>query len=174
MKQAGILNLWVGVESASERVLKMMNKHINYDQTIAACQRLRDNGLNTRTLWVIGHPGDNPEEAALSLTELKRLYNQQLIAEAQPALFIPYPGTQFYDHPESYGMQILSYDWRRWERWSGKPIHQLDEFSADQIAEFYEKTRQVVHARYNLENLVKNRKAGSDQVQEETSLRIVC
>ena len=152
LKSAGIYNIWIGIETASAQVLRMMKKRIGYDQTVEACRRLRDNGINAGSLWVIGHPGDNPQEAAHSLSELKRLYAQQLIKWAQAALFIPYPGTPFFDHPESYGIAILTFDWRRWDRWSGHPIHELKDFTAEQIAAFYQKSVAVVQSQERIES----------------------
>ena len=156
LKAVGINNIWIGIESASAQVLRMMNKRIGYDQTVEACRRLRDNGFNARSLWVIGHPGDNPQEAEYSLHELKRLYAQQLIRQAQPAIFVPFPGTPFFDQPERYGMEILTFDWRRWDLWSGQPVHQLEDFTTEQIAAFYQKTLAVVQSQARLESYLES------------------
>ena len=152
LKTAGISNVWLGVETSSTKVLKMMRKRTGFDQAVVACRQLQAGGLDAYSLWVIGHPGDNLEEAERSLSDLKRLYAEGLIKKAEPAVFVPYPGTRFFDRPEKYGMEILTFDWRKWQRHGGQPVHQLADFTADQIAEFYQKTVDVVEGQGRMDD----------------------
>ena len=70
LKGTGIRYVELGIESASPKVLKMMNKKTDREKIIACCAKLKRNNFKTHGLWMIGHPGDNPVEAQYSLDTL--------------------------------------------------------------------------------------------------------
>jgi anaerobic magnesium-protoporphyrin IX monomethyl ester cyclase len=146
LKRANIRNVYLGIESASAKVLKAMNKNITEAQIIAACKKLKEQEISVHGFWMIGHPGDDPQEAAHSLKTFKYLFEKDLIQGAEVNVFLPYPGTPFFNEPKKYGIKILSYDWSRWERWCSKPMCQLKNFSAKEIGGFYNKMTSIARA----------------------------
>ncbi len=133
MKRAGINNLILGIESASPKVLKSMNKRITPGQAEAACRRAAEYGLIVATFWIIGHPGDNPEEATITLDAISRFYREGMHRNSEIAMFVPYPGIKIFEHPEEFDLEILTYNWEKWARFNSEPVCQLRGFSAQDI-----------------------------------------
>jgi len=133
LQKANIKAVWVGLESASEKVRSKMNKTITMDQIMAGCEKMRDAGFEIGSFWIIGHPGDNPREAEHSIDTLQTMLAKGLTTYMDIALFVPYPGTVFFSHPRGHGVQILTYDWAKWRRFTFEPVCQLDDFSAEEM-----------------------------------------
>ncbi|MCX5704312.1 MAG: radical SAM protein, partial [Candidatus Omnitrophica bacterium] len=55
----GLERARIGVESASSRVLKMMNKGVLPEQTRKSLMNFAQSGIKTTTLWIAGFPGES-------------------------------------------------------------------------------------------------------------------
>lgn len=62
MARAGCVGLYVGVESGSDRILKVMQKLETRADFIEKFPILHANGISTYTTWVYGSPGEMPED----------------------------------------------------------------------------------------------------------------
>lgn len=134
VRRAGMNWASMGVESVSPKVLTMMNRaNLTRERIIDACRILRNNDMHVHTYWIVGHPGDTPEESEDSFKFLTYLIENDLCQTAEAMIFQPYPGTCFFENPEKYGVEILEPDWSRWNRFDSRPISQLTDFPADEI-----------------------------------------
>jgi anaerobic magnesium-protoporphyrin IX monomethyl ester cyclase len=93
LAEAGAEEVWLGVESGSQKILDAMDKGSTVAQARAATRSLKAAGI--RACWFIqlGYPGETWED--LSLT-------RNLIAEEQPndigvSVAYPLPGTRFHE-----------------------------------------------------------------------------
>lgn len=143
IRETGIQTVCMGIESGSPKVLKMMNKKISREQIISTCGKLRENNLKPLGFWMIGHPGDNPEEAECSFEFFRELLQKELLWAAHVCIFDPDVGTPFFQQPEKYGIQILTYDWTQWSQ-DDKAICQLEDFSAADILKYYRKAVELI------------------------------
>ena len=146
MKRAGIHNLSVGAESGSQVVLDAMGKGLRVEQIAQAMGMARDTGVATNGFFILGHPGDSPEQAAVSRDFVERCFQQELLNWTDLSIFTPYPGTPYFAAPERYGVELLGRDWSLWRR-SNRPIAQLAGYSAGEIYLDYLRLLQV-QARY--------------------------
>jgi radical SAM superfamily enzyme YgiQ (UPF0313 family) len=137
MRDAGIRGIIFGIESASDEVLAAMNKRITIDQAREACRLASGLGLTTGTFWLFGHPGDSPERAQKSLDVIEEFYREGLHCGITASMFVPYPGTPFYENPGAHGLEILSRDWEKWGRFNEERICRLDTFPEDLVIEYY-------------------------------------
>ena len=156
ISKAGIKRVYLGIESASPKVLRMMNKNITLRQVFSDCEKLKRKKISVGSFWIIGHPGDNPKEASYSLRIFHELFSRQLIQEACIEIFVPLPGTRFYNQPKEFGIEILTYDWREWRRpYSrfNRPIHRLQDFSAEEITHFYRKSLNISYCHKTINSL---------------------
>jgi len=141
--EVGIEKIIFGIESGSEKVLKMMNKRITRNDIIAACRRAKDAGLNVNGFFIIGHPGDNLDEFEVTYELADYLLTGDLVDGGVVAKFIPYPGTAPFRRQERFGVEILSYDWSKWGRFGGfYPVSQLRDFSSEQIHSCWRRLRE--------------------------------
>ncbi len=133
LKATGIKILCAGIENFSPRVLKMMNKKQDHAAITAGCRKLREQAIWLNAYWLIGHPGDTPAEAAATHAGFRDFCERGLINSGHAFIFVPYPGTEFYNNPDRYGIKITTYDWKKWQRWTDSPVSCLEDFSAPEI-----------------------------------------
>ena len=93
MEWAGCEELWMGVESGSQKILNDMRKGITVEQIREAFRIANDFGFKRRAYCLLGMP--NETLADIKMTE-------SLIDEIKPdsvgfTILAPYPGTAFYD-----------------------------------------------------------------------------
>jgi anaerobic magnesium-protoporphyrin IX monomethyl ester cyclase len=93
LAEAGAEEVWLGVESGSQKVLDAMEKGSHVTEACAATRLLKAAGI--RACWFIqlGYPGETWEDISLT---------RNLIVEEQPhdigvSVAYPLPGTRFYD-----------------------------------------------------------------------------
>lgn len=104
LKSAGCELISWGIESGSQEMLNRMNKQTTVEANALAIRKAKEVGLTTRAFFVIGFPGETKE----TLAQTKRF-----IEEVQPdqyfvSNFVPYPGTDVWDHPKKYGVRWIS------------------------------------------------------------------
>lgn len=132
MRKAGMRWVCVGVESGSQKVLNTMNKEIRVEQIRDGLVLARRAGLSASGFLIIGHPGDNPEESAVTRGFVDQLFRDDLINWLDLSTFSPYPGTPYHSAPERHGVEILVRDWNLWRR-TNRPVAQLTDYPAEQI-----------------------------------------
>jgi len=109
MREANFRRVTLGVESGSPRILKMIRKGETNEDVKRALRLLRVAGIHSHAFFMIGLPGETPEDMELS---------KKLILEAQPDhveinMVTPYPGTDIFQKLiEEDPMKI-----DRWYRW---------------------------------------------------------
>ncbi|MBI5533684.1 MAG: radical SAM protein [Deltaproteobacteria bacterium] len=119
MKRAGCLNLHVGYESASPRVLKRIRKGISVERMERFTRDAKRAGLHIHGDFALGFPGETMAEAQQTVRMAKRLNPES----AQFQLMIPFPGTPFHDDMDANG----------WLNAEGQP--DMPQFSNNQIRE---------------------------------------
>jgi radical SAM superfamily enzyme YgiQ (UPF0313 family) len=93
MKEAGCLQVAVGFESGSQRVLDAIGKGTTVERNLEAARRIREAGLKVRGCFILGVPGETPED--IRLTE--RFIDQAPIDFAGIHFLTPMPGTVLFD-----------------------------------------------------------------------------
>lgn len=86
-RQAGFYRARLGVESGSQHVLDLMEKHLEVDQIRGSIASLANVGIKTTTYWVIGYPGETEADFQLTLDLIKELKNDIYEAECNPFHF---------------------------------------------------------------------------------------
>lgn len=102
--KAGCCTLYYGMESANERVLGLMDKHVK--QAVIA-RNLRDAakaGIWNHVMAFYGFPGETREEAEETRQFL--LEHQQDIHSVELFYFVAYRHTPIVRHPEKFGITI--------------------------------------------------------------------
>ena len=107
MKRAGCVEVDLGVESASQRVLDMNNKQISLEQAYSAIRSCKEAGLRVRLFFMIGLPGEPKDISKITIDFVKKTRPDA----ANLGTFVPYPGCDAFDRPEAYDMKILTRDY---------------------------------------------------------------
>src|SRR5262249_18976462 len=67
MKAAGCWKLFHGIESASERIQRHIDKRLDVHEVVSTVATLRDHGISSTCSFVIGFPEESPAELSASI-----------------------------------------------------------------------------------------------------------
>jgi anaerobic magnesium-protoporphyrin IX monomethyl ester cyclase len=92
LKRAGCSEVWMGVESGSQKVLDAMDKGLRVEEVVAARQHLKDQGILACYFLQLGYPGERWDDIQKTIS---------LVRETRPdnigvSFSYPLPNTQFY------------------------------------------------------------------------------
>ena len=93
LARAGCVEVWMGVESGSQKILDAMDKGIRIEQVAQARKCLRENGIRACYFLQFGYPGEKWCDIEKTI---------QMVRETQPddlgiSVSYPLPGTKFYE-----------------------------------------------------------------------------
>ena len=106
MKRAGCHYIRFGIESGSQKMLKIMKKGISLAQIERAFNLCRKAGIKTQAFFLFGIPGETQETIKETIEFAKDLKADS----AQFAVVIPHPGTELYEVCKKNG-------WLRYSSW---------------------------------------------------------
>ncbi len=115
LKEAGFNWLAFGIESASERVRKDVDKGFKQDVIFRTIERVRNAGINVIANFIFGLPEDDLE----SMQETLNMAVQLSCEFANFYCAMAYPGSHLYNLASKEG-------WPLPERWSGYSQHSVD------------------------------------------------
>lgn len=144
MKKAGCYSFDFGVESGSERILRIMNKSITIDQVLKAYALVKKAGMQTSAYFMLGNIGETLEDAEKTFELAKKL-------NANYTIFYyttPFPGTKLYDESVKNGWLQNCNDFN--ESWtireSDDPVLTIH-FTADELRSLRAKYQNYFFAR---------------------------
>ncbi len=102
----GFRDLCIGVESGSDRILKLEHKGTTRAKNLAAAKMIKDAGFGLKTFCMIGHPSETRDDVEATCDFLR---------EAKPdhfdvAMLQPYPGSRIYNEAQP-STEFEGYDW---------------------------------------------------------------
>ena len=106
IKEAGCRSVSFGIETASERLLELINKKTSIDKIVKAVHMARDAGLMVRGSFILGLPTETREDSLATIKFAKSLP----LDAAKFSIATPFPGTVFYEMAIKEGFNI-SGDW---------------------------------------------------------------
>jgi radical SAM superfamily enzyme YgiQ (UPF0313 family) len=101
MAGANCRRIYFGVESGSDAILSRVNKRITVRSIETGIEAAKKHGLRVKTGWIYGLPGTLDEQYE-SIALMRRLRPHEISVHQ----LIPFPGTEYYNHPEAYGIRI--------------------------------------------------------------------
>ena len=118
MKEAGLVRLSFGVESADKEVLRLMRKEVDVESMRNAFRLCNKLGISTLCGTMIGNPGETKETAMHTAKVIRSIPE---IRYAPVGIAIPYPGTELYHMAEAgmHGLKLLTKDFTKYSRYAG-------------------------------------------------------
>ncbi len=121
--EAGFTQLYIGVESGSNRILKFVKKGITRDQVLLANQKLRKVGISPKYSFMAGYPGETMRDVQETLDLMVRLVEENEDAgTTNLQLYSPYPGTELFDFCREQGFREPD----KLEDWAGSNWNRID------------------------------------------------
>ncbi|MDR3585675.1 MAG: radical SAM protein [Desulfosporosinus sp.] len=100
LKASGCSELFIGLESGSESILKLLNKNPNVAQTKEVLLKLFLCGINVKGYFIMGFPDETENDMYLTYNLAKQLKQLSLVMESSFRIsifqFRPYHGTLLY------------------------------------------------------------------------------
>jgi radical SAM superfamily enzyme YgiQ (UPF0313 family) len=97
MKKAGFRKLILGIESASERTIDILDKSLTREVIIEGCKMATMAGLQPHLTLMVGYPWETREDAMETLKLARYLMHEGLAHHLQATVIMPYPGTPLFD-----------------------------------------------------------------------------
>ena len=132
LSSAGFKLIYFGIEHFHPAVQKMMNKTSTLDQIKTGLKNAKHFNQLAGSFLLIGHPGDNLKRSKFSYSKTEHLIKETLLDEITPFTFIPYPGTDIFNNPKKYNLNILTKDFSKYAR-IYEPVIEYKDFSKDEI-----------------------------------------
>lgn len=82
LAEAGMVAVSGGLEVASDRLLKLMDKGVTIQQTVEACRHLRDVGIMVHTYLMYGFPTETLQETVDALETVRRMFDEGIVQSA--------------------------------------------------------------------------------------------
>ncbi len=82
LAEAGMVAVSGGLEVASDRLLKLIDKGVTIAQTIDACRHLRDAGIMVHTYLMYGFPTETLQETVDALETVRRMFDEGIVQSA--------------------------------------------------------------------------------------------
>jgi radical SAM superfamily enzyme YgiQ (UPF0313 family) len=151
-KEAGCVDIALGIESASQEVLEGVNKTIDLEKAKDYIHLLRNTGIGVRLHFIIGLPNEPADIVERTL---------KFIDESQPSSVLlsylcPLPGSELFDNPDKFGIRITTKDWDKYTltagRFDGKELptfvfEYVNGMSQKQIFDNYTRLQSILRER---------------------------
>ncbi|MBU1172313.1 MAG: B12-binding domain-containing radical SAM protein [Proteobacteria bacterium] len=105
--KAGCYQIYIGLESTSDRILKKMNKGITFEQIDEFFKGIEPN-LPIGVYMMIGFPGEREDEAEHGYRYVSQLVEQKKLTSFFYSHFIVKPGSAIWKNPSEFGITQLS------------------------------------------------------------------
>jgi anaerobic magnesium-protoporphyrin IX monomethyl ester cyclase len=136
LKRAGCTEIWMGVESGSQKVLNAMDKGLRVSDVVIARARLADEGIRACYFLQFGYPGEIWEDIQQTIAFVRNTRPDDIGI----SFSYPLPGTVFYERvQEQIGVK------RNWTDSDDLCVM----FRATYKDEFYKALRNALHAEVN-------------------------
>ncbi len=98
LRNAGFTELLIGVESGSDRILKMIRKGFTREQVIEANRKLVKAQISSKLSWMGGFPTESEEDLYQTVDLMLQLARENPYCSLTPlGIYTPYPGTELYE-----------------------------------------------------------------------------
>lgn len=112
MADAGCWNISFGIEAGTQKVLDTIKKGITLEQAKNAVKWCHETGIEARTTWILGLPGDTWESMMKTVD-----FAIEIDADyAQFQLLTVYPNTELWTTWKKHG-KLLTQDWSKYTIW---------------------------------------------------------
>lgn len=116
LARSGLVRLSFGLETIDPVMRVTMGKKVNIADYPRSNKICADNGVEAMNSLMIGLPGETRETIRATITWVKK---QKDIKQANVAIAVPYPGTEFYDQAlaGTHGVELLTDDFSAYLRY---------------------------------------------------------
>ena len=153
LAESGLEEVWVGAESASQKILDAMDKGTTVEQIYQATKILKDKKIKVAFFLQFGYLDENQEDIAKTIAMVKELMPDNIGISVS----YPLPGTKFYDKVKD--------DLKLKSNWTDSDDFDMM-FNGTYNSNYYRKLQRFVHKEFrklqgfqNLKKVISNPKS---------------
>ena len=107
---------------------------MNHTNQIEACETIRssDSSMAIHAYMIAGLPGSTRQTMFEKAKSMRDLVLKDLVDIIGNKIFVPYPGTPFFQQPNDFNITIKTKQWSKYDRRSF-PVYELKDLSAEEI-----------------------------------------
>jgi radical SAM superfamily enzyme YgiQ (UPF0313 family) len=130
---SGLIRLSFGLETVDTEMRKTMKKKVPLEYYVKANKICEKYGVEALNSVMIGLPGETRETVRKTLAWLR---NAREVKQANFAIAVPYPGTEFHERAQTgtHGVELLSQDFSRYLRY-GSAVTKVGELTSKDLIE---------------------------------------
>lgn len=141
LKQAGLCEGSLGIESFDNNVLKVLKKGTTADQNVKALELFAKHDITSRILFMIRTPGQTRDTMTINKHYLKRVPYSLIACTG----LIPLPLSDLWENPAEYGMTILNkdldlYNFYMFNSHGRRPLDKIFSIEGRDIDEFHKES----------------------------------
>jgi len=118
--ESGLRRVLIGVESGSPRIVKLIRKDTTIEQIEAAAERCARYGVAVIFSFIVGFPGETPEDVQMTVSLIKRLRAMSPDFETPIFYYKPYPGSSLSESVKADLPESLD-EWATFDYVQGAP-----------------------------------------------------
>jgi len=101
MYDGGVRIISIGVESASQKILNIINKRESIDEIKRVIRWCKEVGIKIKVFFIFGLPGETLETVEMT----KRFFREMKPDMFTLSSFVPLPGSAIYENPRKFGLK---------------------------------------------------------------------
>lgn len=133
LAKSGLIRLSFGLETVDAAMRKTMKKQVPLEHYVRANRICNDYGVEALNSVMIGLPGETRETVQATLRFLR---GAREVKQANFAIAVPYPGTEFHDMAVSgtQGLELKTQDFSEYRRY-GSAVTKVGDLSPEDLIE---------------------------------------
>jgi len=118
MKKAGCWQVGLGIESGSDKILKILQKGETKEKIRRAVEATAKAGIEIKGFFILGNPGETKE----TLEETENFIFSLPLTYVHTTFFTPFPGAEAYKVADKFGKFRFKNNWSKLGRGTIKPV----------------------------------------------------
>lgn len=101
MRESGLVEVGMGVESGSQKILDIINKGETIETIKQAVRMLKLEGIRVKGFFIIGLPGESQE----TIDETAKFLDEMKLDDIDTKIYQPYPGSPIWENRHEYDIE---------------------------------------------------------------------
>ncbi|EGD50870.1 Radical SAM domain protein [Thermoanaerobacter ethanolicus JW 200] len=102
LKKAGLSKIFLGIESGSPRILRLLHRNYTPYEVIEKVGYIENLGIKVTASFMVGIPFETKDD----VDETFKLIKNIPASEIQCHIFTPFPGTPCFEKPDNFGVKL--------------------------------------------------------------------
>ena len=136
LSESGCLWIEFGIEAINQNTLDIHKQRMELDSLREVLMRVRDAGIAACSFMVNGFPNQTLDDMKYSIDTTCSLISDNLLAASYLFGLVPYPGSDLYEKPNQFGMNILHHKYELYHE-DMLPVYATAHATSEQIYQVF-------------------------------------